>query len=170
MGIFDIALVIVICGFTFYGLFFGLIKTFGSLVALTAGILIATHFYQLAFKLISSYIPPTFYLRIIIYIAIFTIVNRLVVLIFYFLNKIFNIIAIIPFLKSINRLAGALFGLLEGLFIIGLILYVIRHTGYFNSWLGRQLSASAFAPYIQSVMKIFDSYFPDFFSKLVSLF
>jgi uncharacterized membrane protein required for colicin V production len=170
MPIFDIILLITICGFTFYGLFFGLIKTFGSLVALFVGVIIATHYYQLATSLIAGYIQPSFYINIFIFFVIFTIVNRLVALIFYFINKAFNIISIIPFLKSINRLAGAIFGLAEGMFVIGLVFYIISRTAFFDTWFGHLLSTSKIAPYILGGTKIFDAYFPDFFNKLISLF
>jgi membrane protein required for colicin V production len=169
MPIFDVILLIFLCGFVFYGLFFGLIKTFGSFVGLIGGALIATHFYQLAAEFVGQYFPAIGSLKIIIFFAIFIIVNRLIVIIFSLVNKAYDLISIIPFLKSINRLAGAIFGLAEGIFIIALILYIIRNS-FLNSWVGHLMSSSTISPYVLSAIKTFNNYFPNFFDKLISLF
>jgi membrane protein required for colicin V production len=169
MGIFDIALVVFICGFTFYGLFFGLIKTFGSFVGLVGGAFISTQYYQTTAEFVGQFFPVIGSLKIIIFFGLFIIVNRLIVIIFSIVNKAYDLISIIPFLKSINRLAGAIFGLAEGIFIIALILYIIRNS-FLNSWVGNLMSTSTISPYLLSAIKTFNNYFPDFFYKLISLF
>ena len=50
MIIFDAILLIILAGFVFYGLFFGLIKTLGSLAGVIVGAFIASHFYLSVFN------------------------------------------------------------------------------------------------------------------------
>lgn len=49
MPIFDIILLIILAGFVFYGLFFGLIRTFGSLVGMVVGLWLTFIFYLTVF-------------------------------------------------------------------------------------------------------------------------
>jgi uncharacterized membrane protein required for colicin V production len=169
MPIFDIILLIFICGFVFYGLFFGLIKTFGSFVGLIGGALVAIYFYLAAAEFVGQFFPAIGSLKIIIFFALFIIVNRLIIIIFSLIDKAYNLISIIPFLKSINRLAGAIFGLMEALFIIAIVLQVIKNS-FLESWVGNLMSASTISPYVLSAIKTFNNYFPNFFDRLISLF
>ena len=49
--------------------------------------------------------------------------TRAVGLIISLIDKIFKVTAIIPFVKTFNRLLGALVGLLEGLAVVGLLIF-----------------------------------------------
>ena len=51
-------------------------------------------------------------------------VNRLIGLVFWIIEKIFKIVAVIPFLKTFNALLGGLLGFLEGIVVVGGTLYI----------------------------------------------
>jgi len=131
--------------------------------------LVAVHFYGAAADWTGVFFPSSGLWRIIVFIALFTIANRLTALIFSIVDKAFDIISIIPFLKSINRLAGAIFGAAEGLTVTGLIFFIVENTSLLNSWFGARLTSSVVAPYVAAAMKLLVYYFPVFFEKLTSL-
>jgi len=112
-------------GFVFYGLFFGLIRAVGSLAGVIAGAWLASIFYIDAFELAENlFFGHDALGKIVTFIVLFTIINRLICFGFSLLDKTYNIISIIPFLKTINRLGGAVFGFLEGGVVAGLALYI----------------------------------------------
>lgn len=126
MTILDFILLIILFFFTFSGFWFGLIHTLGALVGTIAGVLVAGYY----FEQLANVVNPIFMgnenlAKIAAFLLIFIVVNRLVGLVFWLINKVFKLIAIIPFLKTINRLAGALLGLLEGALVLGVILVMI---------------------------------------------
>ena len=125
MSFVDIVLLIILGGFTLFGLWFGAIHTFGALLGTIAGAFVAGH----KFAVIALFFQEKFggslpVWKVVAFLLIFTIINRLIGLLFYILEKIFHLLAIIPFLKTINRLAGAILGLIEGALIIGLTLHI----------------------------------------------
>jgi uncharacterized membrane protein required for colicin V production len=133
LPIVDVVLIVLLSGFIFYGLFFGLIRTVG------------------AYLPVSELIEPIFFNynnlgKVLVFLVLFTLINRLVGFGFYLLEKIFNVISIIPFLKTINRLGGAVLGFLTGGLSIGLLLFVVSRYTLLDSILGRWLVDSKLAP------------------------
>jgi len=111
MTIFDTILLIILAGFVFYGLFFGLIRTLGSLVGIVAGAWLASRLYLSVYEWAENLFFGYDNLgKVVTFIILFVLINRLVGFAFTLLDKAFNIISIVPFLKTINRLAGHLAG------------------------------------------------------------
>ncbi|MDD4271659.1 MAG: CvpA family protein [Patescibacteria group bacterium] len=149
MTIFDIVLFIILAGFIFYGLFFGLIRTVGSLFGLVGGLWLALIFYLTAFDWVKNlFFGHEIAGKIIVFIVLFTLINRLIGFVFALLDRTFDLISIIPFLKTINRLAGAALGFVEGGLVIGLALLYISQTAF-----GHWLDASKVAPFLVSYTK-----------------
>lgn len=122
----DLFLILFLFGFIFYGFFFGLIRTVGSLLAMVLALWIAGYFYQFLFLLIKSwFLGYDSFGKSLAYIILFTIANRLIMLGFRLLETTYNLISIIPFLKTINRLGGAIFGFLEGSIVLSVALYFV---------------------------------------------
>jgi len=125
MTLLDIILLIILFIFFASGLWFGLIHTLGALLGLVGGIFAARFFYNDLAPVITPYcLGNTFLAQIASFIIIFILLKFLISIIFDIINKFFNILAIIPFLKTINRLAGGIFNLLEGALICGIILFL----------------------------------------------
>lgn len=170
MAIFDMVLIIILAGFVFYGLFFGLIRTLGTLVALAAGIWAASFYYIQVY----SWVEGLFFGfdsigRVVVYIFLFTLANRLVGFGFAILDKTFKVISIIPFLKTINRLAGAILGLTLGTLIMGLMIYLAAKSSLLPSFLENWLNASKVVPYLLNSVKIILPLLPEMLRKLQGL-
>jgi len=125
MAIIDFVLLLVLFGFILFGFWFGLIHTLGALVGTVVGVFLASRWYDGA----AAWVQYTFtgslnVWKVIIFILLFILINRLIGLLFYILEKAFNIVTVLPFLKSINRIAGAVLGLLEGAVVVGAVVFI----------------------------------------------
>ena len=105
----------------------------------------------------------------LIFILVFSLINRLVGFAFYLLDRAFNILSIIPFLKTINRLGGLVLGFLTGSLTLGLILYVASKYSFLESWFGQWLSHSQVAPALIKFAGFLMPLLPEFLKKLQSL-
>lgn len=120
----DAVILIALGGFVLSGLWFGLIHMVGSLVGFVFGAFVAAHGYDFAARIAAPWVGNNLNLaRILAFFALFVIVNRLIGLLFHFVEKAFNFISVIPFLKTFNRLLGAGLGFLEGAIVLGLVVY-----------------------------------------------
>lgn len=128
MNWFDIILGISLFGFVWGGLWTGLIQSIGGLIGLFLGQLLASRFYE-GF---AGVVQPLFggnevAAKIGAFLLLFLLITRLVGLAFFMIEKMFNLVAIFPGIKSINRIGGALFGFLEGALFIGIPLqFIVR--------------------------------------------
>ena len=170
MPIFDAILLIILAGFVFYGLFFGLIRTLGMLAGVIVGAFLASRFYLFA----AAWLSPVFFGhnnlgKVLAFIIIFTIANRLTGLLFYLADRVFKIISIVPFLKTFNRLGGAILGFLSGSLIIGLLLFVIARYSFLSNWFGHWLTSSELTPFFLKINNILLPLLPMALKKLQSL-
>jgi len=170
MPIIDIVFIIILSGFVFYGLFFGLIRAIGVLLGIFVGAWVASHFYLLLF----SYVQKMFYGwdntgKVLVFLFIFSLVQKLVMILVSLLDKLFSFISIIPFLKTINKLAGALLGFLEGSLVIGLLIFVTARYSFVDHWLGHWLVASKLAPFFLKTAKVVMPLLPEFLKQIKSI-
>ena len=145
--IFDLILILVLFLFIAFGFALGFIQTIGALL----GLIIGTWFASRLFVPVSEWLSP-FLLgnqglaKTVAFIVLFTVFNRLAGYAFYLVDKVFGLISIVPFSKSINRLLGALLGFIEGVLSIGVVLYVITHIPL-SGWFEGILADSTIAPW-----------------------
>ncbi|MCX6792566.1 MAG: CvpA family protein [Candidatus Falkowbacteria bacterium] len=171
MAWFDVAVIVILTGFVWYGFFFGFIQVVGNLVGLLAGAYLASRFYIPVFNWLDRFLPlsPTTG-KVIVFIICFGIVSRLISWLFVLLEQAFKVISIIPLLKTANRILGLVFGLAEGIFILGIVAYLFdRHlpnTSFLNHW----LDSSSLAPRLVDVSKVIVPCIPKLISRLQSLF
>ncbi len=124
MNVVDIVLLVVLASFILSGFWFGIIHMVGSLVGLLVGAWAAGHYYDVLAQWGAPWINGNVNLaRVIAFFVIFIVVNHLFGIIVSIAEKIFKIIAVIPFLKTFNRLLGAAFGLIEGTLVLGLAVF-----------------------------------------------
>lgn len=165
MPIFDVILLIIIAGFVFYGLFFGLIRTLGSLIGVILGLWLTFIFYSTVFGWIKNlFFGHEFFGQIITFIILFTFINRLIGFIFALLDRTFDLLSVIPFLKTINRLTGAVLGFVEGGLVLGLILMYISQTSY-----GVWLASSQVAPFLIKFAKVVMPLLPGLLDRIKGL-
>jgi uncharacterized membrane protein required for colicin V production len=170
MGIFDIILLIILAGFVFYGLFFGLVRTLGTFLGVLVGAFIASHFYLQVFSWVESMAFGLNNLgKVVVFLILFSIANRLTGFVFGLIDRAFDIISIIPFLKTINRLAGAFLGFLAGGLILGLLLYVSARYAIIGNFFGDWLVNSQVAPPLIKFASVLTPLLPEVLKKLQSL-
>lgn len=153
MVLIDFILLLILFGFVLFGFWFGLLHTLGSLLGTLLGVFLASRWYEAAAlwaqgKFAGS---PNVW-KVIIFILLFILINRLIGLLFYFLEKTIGLVARLPFLKSIDRLAGAVLGFFEGAVVLGGLIFI---SNQFPFGLEEKLfAASALKGYFLSVFNI----------------
>lgn len=161
VSFFELALLIMLGGFVLYGLWFGLIHAFGALVGVIAGAFIAGRLFEpVAGTLIWLFGGNSNLAKIVVFFFLFVIVNRLVGFGFSLVERVFKIIAIIPFLTSINRLAGAVFGFLEGSLVLGGALMLATAFPVSDA-LTQAITTSRIAAYLLSIASIIIPLLPE---------
>ncbi len=160
MGFIDIVLIVIVGAFVFFGLFFGLVHTLGSLLGTIVGIIFASRLVDPAFNTFGFLFGGGTVARIIIFILIFFIITRLIGIVFWFVGKIFNVLAWIPFARSLDRLLGALFGFIEGVIVVGVVLFYAMQV-LPDDTLRTMLSTSSVANFLIATMSILQVFFPE---------
>ncbi len=144
MPIIDVILLIILGGFVLFGLWFGFIHTLGSLLGVLLGAWLAGRWYDNVAEWGQFLWGNGDIGYVISFILILILVNRVVGLIFYFFDRVFEVVAWLPFLNGINRLTGAVLGFIEGTFSIGLVLFFLARYPI-NQWISDQLIGSTLA-------------------------
>src|SRR3989338_104179 len=124
MNNFDYIILVIIAVFTLGGFALGFIQAIGSLIGIFIASYISGIYFQEFAKLLHSVTSNEGLANILAFIILFILINKLVGLFFYFLNKIFGLITLLPFLSTFNRLLGAVLGFVEGVLAISAILYI----------------------------------------------
>ena len=155
----DIILLIIVLGFAIGGLFAGFIRTLGAIVAFFVGAFVASRYFISFGDWLSPIIgnhPVA--AKIIAFLVLFILVDRIVVLVFYLLGKIFGLITFIPFLKTINRLTGFVLGLVEGVLVVGLVIYIIAKVASGLPFIYDNLAGSQVANFLVAVVTYISSW------------
>ena len=126
MPVGDIVIVVVIALFAISGFKSGLIKTLGSLLGTVLGVFVAGHYYAPLTEVLIKFTgwSPNF-VRIVVFLLLFIISNRLIGLLFWFINKVTGLITRLPFLSTVDHILGALVGVVEGTLIVGIAIFFI---------------------------------------------
>lgn len=128
MNIIDISLLVALGGFILAGFWFGAIHMVGSVVGVIVGAIVAGQFHGVLSGPIAGLVGGNQNLaKLIAFTVIFILATRIVGLTFWIVEKIFKFVAIIPFLKTFNRLVGAALGLIEGTLALGLAVWFAAH-------------------------------------------
>lgn len=155
MSIFDLSLILVLIGFTINGLFRGLIKMVGAILAFILGIFFASRLYLPFYEWGSQYVSgQENILKIISFIILLLLVSKIVELFFVFLEKVFKLAAFIPGTKLINNLLGALFGFILGLLFLGAIIFVLSKYLDFGGLITNLIEVSSIAQFLLSINSI----------------
>jgi len=161
LSYFDLALVLIIGGFGLFGLWFGIVHTIGSLVGTVAGVYLAGIFYEpVANWLINTTGWGANFSKVLIFIIVFFIINRLVGLGFWIIDKILSFFTHLPFIRSLDRLLGMVFGLLEGVLGLGIIFFFINKFPLGETFMG-WFAGSKIVPSLVKVASILWPLLPD---------
>ncbi|MEK9152846.1 MAG: CvpA family protein, partial [Patescibacteria group bacterium] len=111
----DTIILIVLGGFVLAGFWFGFIHMVGGLVGYVLGAVLAGQLYEPLAVFAAPWLWNNLNLaRIVSFFFIFVLVNRLIGVAVFVIEKALKFISIIPFVKTFNRLLGAGLGLIEG--------------------------------------------------------
>ncbi len=170
MFIFDIILIVILAGFVFYGFFFGLIRIVGMLAGLLVGAWIASRYYLSIFAWVDQWWPGNPNIgKVVCFIICFTVISHLVGWVFILFEQAFKVVTIIPFVKTINRLLGAIFGFMEGALALGLILYISSKYLPAGLLLAQWLEGSKIASFLISFSKILAPILPEMYKKIQTI-
>jgi len=151
MWIVNILLVIAILGFIGAGYKDGFVHTAGRLVGAVIGFVLARSF-SIAAGSFLAVLLPSGWARFGAFVLIFVIVTELVGFVFKLADGAFKILSIIPFLKTINNILGAIIGVVEGIVLVGGSIWVLLNFDLIPS-LTKTLEASALAKAILTVFE-----------------
>lgn len=161
MNTIDVIIIIILALFVWKGIKLGLIEAIGGIVGLFIGAFMAGCYYDEAAEMLKGLLFGSEILsKVLGFLLVFILVNRAVALIFWIVDKVFHIIAVIPLLKTFNRLLGGIFGLLEGLIFIGIIVFFLSLVP-FTGGLQSAIQKSRFANVFETIGKIADPFIPD---------
>ena len=124
MSLLDALLLISLGGFVLAGFWFGLIHMIGSMIGLIGGAIIAGRMYEAGATIVSPFVGDNMNAaRILAFVLLFVLVNRVIGILAWSADKVFRFFAVIPLMKTTNRILGAVLGLLEGTLVLGLSVY-----------------------------------------------
>jgi membrane protein required for colicin V production len=161
MSIFDIVLLVIISGFALFGLWFGLVHTIGSLIGTAFGVYLASRYYEPVANWIIGFSGwNQNYIKVIVFIVSFTLITRLVGFVFWIMEKFLTIFTRMPFVHGLDKLLGAIFGVLEGAVVVGVSLYFIARFPISLSFMDG-LAHSQVAPPLVKIASILVPLFPE---------
>ncbi len=168
MSTFDIILLVILGGFGLFGLWFGLVHTLGSLIGTAFGVFLAIRFYEVVAQwLINITGWGENICKVVVFIVMFFIINRLMGLAFWLVERVLRIFTGLPFIRSIDRLFGLIFGLLEGGLVLGFIFYFIARFPV-GDWFMGLVSGSKVVPYAVKLANILMPLVPEAIKVLKS--
>lgn len=170
MSYFDIALLVVLAGFVFNGLAKGMIRLLGQIVGLIIGAYVSSRFYLTFYEWGESMVDwGEGTEKFLSFVILFILTTSLIGFVFIMIEKVFNLISIIPFTKLINRLLGGALGLVEGALTLGLLLYVASRYAWIGGVFGSHLADSQVSPWLIKVANIIVPVLPDALRALQSI-
>jgi len=155
MNILDYILLGFILLFSIAGLRKGFLQSLGSIIGIIIGALVASRVYPLA----AHWFGDSNTANLMAFVIIFGLIVKVVSLIFWLFGKIFQIITILPFVATFDKLLGFILGIVKAIFI-GAIVMNICLKFPINYWMIEQLSGSIIAKTLFDISAIFVPLFP----------
>ncbi len=152
MNFADIIIILILLGGIAAGWKRGLIRGVGNLLADLIALFIAWRIYDPVAGWVEGILHWSSNLcHVLSFILIFSVASALLLLLVYTIDRMFNWLAIIPFLKTINRAGGAVFGFARGGLLVSIWLYVLTLFPLWP-WLVGQLDGAWTVPYFQPLV------------------
>ena len=121
MNPFDILMITILAYGLIRGIFRGLVKEIASIVGVLGGFYAAYTYYPHVARLLSPWITNPSYLNILSYLMIFTLVVLVVAILAVIIKYLLNI----AYLGWVDRVCGALFGVLKGGLVVCVLFIVL---------------------------------------------
>lgn len=164
MTILDWIIIIIIVAFAIGGFLAGFIYEIGSFIGIIAGVWLAGIFSPALAESIGN---GALWAQVLWFVVLFIVISKLISAVFWLINKVFNLVAVIPGLKFFNRVGGAIFGILEGAFYLGIVAYVIKASGV-SELIYKWINDSALAWPLLAFGKLLSPLIPDVLKIIIS--
>ncbi len=163
MNLLDYILLGLIIFFTFWGLRKGFLQALGALFGIVIATVLAGRFYLI----LGERLGDTNLSSFLAFLIIFSLVLKLVGLMFWIFGKLFKLISIVPFLQTFDRLLGAILGMSGGILILSiLVLFLSKYP--FNAWLLGSMRESIVTLVLIKISYIFVPLMPETINKIKS--
>lgn len=164
----DIILLAIIGAFGLAGFFFGFIHTLGSLLGTVVGVYLASRYYGVMADWLMSVTDWQGNIsKVIMFVVAFFLITRLVGIVFFFVEKFFNILKFLPLVKTFDRFIGFILGLAEGIITIGFVIFFIERFPLSQHFMSL-LAYSTIAPYTSKIASMVRPLLPEAFRLLQS--
>jgi uncharacterized membrane protein required for colicin V production len=127
MLLFEILVAIVLLAFIANGVKAGAVETLGRVIGAVIGFIAARTFAGWLIGIVSLVLPVDWAFTIS-FLAIFMLVDYVVGLLFKLAENLLKIFTRLPILKQINGILGGIFGLFEGVIVIGGVSWLIKQS------------------------------------------
>lgn len=164
MNILDIILIVIILLFAVWGFRKGFLQTLGGLIGIVIAVIIASRFYLKLGDLFGG----TNFAQVISFILIFVVIVKVVTLVFWALGKVFQVIAVLPFLHSAEKALGAVLGLAEGILLLAVLIFILSKYPV-SDWLTWQMKDSIMTAVLLKIAYVFLPLLPEATKKLKSI-
>jgi len=165
MTFFDLILILILFGFTWFGFWNGIVQAIGGIVSIVIALFVASRWYEIISVRILPFLGDNMNLaRLLGFIGVFIIAKVVMFLLLKIIDKFFSL----PILNIFNKLGGAVFGLIEGGLVIGVILYFSTKFPLGETWLVL-LQTSIIAPTLIGFAKMLTPLIPDALKEIKSL-
>jgi len=124
MFLVNLVLVLLLLGYIGMGVKDGFVHTLGRFLGAILGFLAARAWSIWLVGILGIFMPAG-WARLVAFILIFVVITRVFGMVFKFVDGIFELMKLLPFLKSIDKFLGAFLGLVEGFILIGGAIYLI---------------------------------------------
>ena len=125
MTILDLILILSVFAFVLAGLWFGLVHSLGAVIGIVLSVLVAGRYYDAWGTAASGvFFGNENLARMVMFVVIMILVNRLIGVVFWLIEKIFRVVSVIPFMKTFNAILGGVLGFVEGVLVVGGALYI----------------------------------------------
>lgn len=124
MFLVNLVLVMLLLGYVGMGVKDGFVHTLGRFLGAILGFLAARAWSIWLVGILGIFMPAG-WARLVAFVLIFIAITRIFGMVFKLVDGIFEIMKLLPFLKSIDKFLGAFLGFVEGLIFIGGAIYLI---------------------------------------------
>ena len=109
-------------------------------------------------------------IEVISFVVIGSVTFKLVALAFEGIDRLLRILYVIPFMKSINRLLGAIIGLGEAILMLSLLFHFINQVEFLKSFTSSFTEHSVLAEYLLSIGATIAPILPNILNGIKSFF
>lgn len=161
----DVLFALIIGGALYQGYKEGFIRAVSSLLSTVVALYGAGFFYLSGAQWLLSLTGwRVGFCRIIVFIILLILINRLVVFVLHLLDRSLRFVAGLPVIRTINRGLGAFCRTVEGIIILAILIYLIHRfsTGVMSEWVS--------SSYIAGLITRFTVYLWPFIVRIINTF